>query len=166
MCIVIDTNVWSKIFPKPNKSNKEHFHYRIVYEWINDENKETKIVFGGSKYNSELFEGSKIRMQLKLRLKNSNKLFELNKELVDAKELELQSTVTTMENDHHLLAIFILSGCQVFCSEDKNAINHIEDKRFYPESDTIPINYNKHSSEALKTIFLEENIAKICQPCK
>src|ERR1700690_3851944 len=116
MCIVIDTNVFATVF---NKNCKMHNEFEPVRYWITQG--EGHVVYGGSKYKKELKTAYKYLRIFKL-LKDARRAFEIKAAVVDAEEARLKRITSGTDcNDQHIIAIFIASGCRLFCSVDNRA---------------------------------------------
>ena len=157
MCIVIDTNCFSYIF---NKTDKSHKNFEPVYNWIIFG--KGKLVYGGTKYKEELRKAKKYFGLLK-RFKAANKIVKIDDKKVDAEYKKLEKIKNADFDDPHLIAIIIESGCRLICSVDKRAYKFIKNKKLYPSSVKPPKIYKKESN---KNLLADKNIAAICQPAK
>lgn len=136
MCIVIDTNSLAHVF---NQNSMQHQHFQPVCNWILEG--EGHIVYGGTKYKKEL---SKAHRYLRLvrRLKDARRAFEIDQGMVDAERDRIEEkTKGTKCNDQHIIAIFVVSGCRLFCSLDNKADKYIRDKSLYPKGFARPSIY-------------------------
>ncbi len=153
MCIVIDTNCFASVFIT---SSDNHSEFKPVYEWL--DSGKGKIVFGGSKYNSELLKARKF-VPIFAELARRNKVVRIP----DAKVDEWENTVLKMletngidhsnderYNDSHLIAIFSISGCLLLCSNDKQSFPFINEKQYYIKGKKPPSFYtSKRNSDLL-----------------
>lgn len=156
MCIVIDTNTLASVF---DKYSENHDVFKPVFEWIfNDKG---KIVFGGSKYKSEL---KKSYRYLKLfgQLSKINKIVEINDYEIDCYQAILEEKIKHRDfDDPHLVSILHISKCKLICTNEKRAIPFILNKDFYDKGFKPKI-YSRKSNCNLLNI---NNIATICLPC-
>lgn len=119
MCIVIDSNVIPCVF---NSQASDHQEFRPVFAWIRQGR--GKIVYGGTRYKKEL---SELRNYLGIlaELKRKSKVViidEVNNISVDSVEDYLSQRIVRSDfNDHHIVAILIISGCKLVCSNDTGA---------------------------------------------
>jgi hypothetical protein len=121
--------------PGPN-THSLHDEFSPVKQWIIQGN--GRIVYGGSKYRAELQKMGRY-MKLFLELKKAGKVSEIKDEIVDRWEQSLlQQGPKGGFNDQHIVAIFIVSHCRLFCSHDEQAYRHIKNKSLYPVGHKIP----------------------------
>lgn len=155
MCIVVDTCSWGSVF---NSSSKNHEEFKPVKEWIL--HGKGKLVYGGDKYRKELASSYKYLKLFKL-LNDFRKVVKIDDVLVNKKEKDLKLVTSPSFNDHHLLAILIVSGCRILCSENTQDFPDLKDKKFYPKGKNPAKIYSKISS---KSLIKDCNIADICRP--
>ena len=155
MCIVIDTNCFHPVF---NTANQKHSEFRPVLMWIVDG--EGKIVFGGSKYKSELARTPKI-LRFFLQLKRARKLVEVDQVRVDQWQAKVERILDPRKhNDPHLPAIVSVSGCRLICTEDKKSFALLKDRRCYPKRVSRPSIYSGARNQDL---LCARYIADICR---
>jgi hypothetical protein len=161
MCIVIDMNAFSCVF---NETNENHENYSPVKEWIL--NGKGKIVVGGSSYLKELGKLGKYR-KFFIELRKAVKVIVVEDEKsIDELEAELKVKFSHKDfDDPHIVALLIVSGCRVVCSDDSRAYSFIKAKKLYPKGSTIPKIYGKNSYSSKDKILSDKNIAEICKPC-
>jgi len=136
MCIVIDTNALSYVF---NQNSKGHQDFEPVRKWVIEG--EGRIVYGGTKYKEELLKAHRY-LRLIRRLKDARRACEIKEELVNAECVRLEKTTKgTNCNDQHIIAIFVVSGCRLFCSCDSRSDKYIRDKSLYPKGQPRPSIY-------------------------
>jgi hypothetical protein len=122
MCIIIDINVWAHIFNKQDINHKNFIH---VYDWI--EQKQGKIVYGGSRYIKELGE---TKRRILLEYNKKNQVFFINSDLVDKETKRLNDVILHRDfNDQHILALCVVSGCQLICSKDELSYKFLKDRK-------------------------------------
>lgn len=156
MCIVIDTNTFACVF---EVNSKRHGEYRPVLEWIVHGN--GKVVYGGTKYKQELRNAKKY-LRFFLELSKVSKVVELDCQQVDEKQQEIMTLVNHHDfNDQHLIAIIILSGCKLICSDDSSAYRFIKRKDLYPKHIQRPKIYSGLSN---MNLLCDVNIADCCKP--
>ncbi|MDQ1350585.1 MAG: hypothetical protein QG657_887 [Acidobacteriota bacterium] len=158
MCIIIDTNVFGDVF---NKESKSHLKFEPVINWILKG--KGKIVYGGTKYKKELGTAKKY-FKLLLEFEKMNKVVRVDDEKVDAREIEIKKENRRRNfNDEHIIAIVIVSGCVLVCTDDKKAMPFIKDPAFYPKHCKRPKIY---SEKCNKNLLTDCNIAPICKEKK
>ena len=144
MCIVIDTNSLAHVF---NNNSIQHQHFQPVFQWIVEG--EGHVVYGGTKYKDELLKAHRY-LRLFRRLKDARRAFEIDQGMVDAEGVRLEEkTKGTNCNDQHIIAIFVVSGCRLFCSLDNKADKYIRDKSLYPKGRARPSIYRNRNHEHL-----------------
>lgn len=140
MCIVIDTNTLPLVFQGDPK-------FVPVWQWI--VNGRGVIVYGGTKYKNELKRMPRYAKILKL-LMDKRKVCEIRQDLVDNCEQAIISmTKGTNCNDQHIIAIFSVSKCMLFCSLDRRSYEYVQDKRFYPKGQKPPRIYRSSGNQSL-----------------
>ena len=155
MCIVVDANTFSKVF---NPSDKEHVEFEPVYIWITK--KKGKLVFGGSKYAQELRDANKYHKLFNI-LKDMGKVVEVDAADVDSYEKVLIKKLKHRDfDDPHLIAISVISGCLLICTNEKKAIKFIKMKTLYPKGHKRPSIY---SCSGNKDILCDSYYANICK---
>ncbi len=115
MCIILDVNIIPCIF---NPDNANHQKFQPVLEWI--ENNNGKIVYGGTTYGTE---ASVLKRYFKrlVEFEHQGKAIILDKEKVDYTEESLkESGIFNGDfDDHHIVAIIIISNCRlILCSDN------------------------------------------------
>ncbi|OOE32009.1 hypothetical protein [Salinivibrio kushneri] len=161
MCIVIDMNVVKTVF---NEEEKDHQYYKPVKDWIL--RGKGKMVVGGKTYHEELKRMYKFR-KLYLALRKAGKVVVGGcDEKIDKLEMELKETLNHRDfDDPHIVALLIVSGCKVICSEDARAYPFFQKNEWYPKGQNVPKIYCKRSYSKSKEILSDSNIAGICLPC-
>lgn len=155
MCLVIDACRFSNVF---NKDDVQHAEFKPILLWV--KNGKGRIVFGGTKYKKEL---AKARRYHKLlgQLRTQGRVIEVEQAEVDVAEQALLKKAKKVElDDSHLVAIIIVSGCRLVCTQDKNAIRSLKDKTLYPKGISPPKIYRALRN---KPLLCAKNIAPICK---
>ena len=153
MCLVVDANVFSSVF-KPDSCN--HAEFADVLRWITVGR--GFLVYGGTKYNNEL-KNAKHYLGVFSELKKKGKAKEVNRILVDEHEEVVKNLVGHKKcDDFHIIAIFRVSGCLVFCSNDARADCYIKDKKLYEKGQCPPSIYRKGTHRKLLS---KHNIVQI-----
>ncbi|TVS18429.1 MAG: hypothetical protein EA424_10900 [Planctomycetaceae bacterium] len=133
MSIVVDVNA---IVPVFNENDLSHKDFAPVREWIIKGR--GRLVFGGTKYKAELKKTIRYARLIR-RLKDAGKACEVHQDMVDEREREIVTeTVGTDCDDQHLIAILSVSGCLLFCSQDRRADKFITDRRWYSKGRRRP----------------------------
>jgi hypothetical protein len=118
MCIVIDTNLFSSIC---NIDSHDHGDFKPVLEWVL--NSKAKILYGGSTYESEVKKHSKFR-RLLFEFEHKGKAQNIIKEYVNNVEEFLKPKFIRVDfDDHHIIAILLVSGCKLLCSKDSGLVD-------------------------------------------
>jgi len=143
MCIVIDINLLDAVF---NEKNKHQADFLPVRKWIIDG--KGCAVYGGTKYKNELIRAGKYKL-FRL-LKDGCRAAEIDPSKVDAEHQRINGMPQGKGfNDQHIIAIFIVSGCRLFCSNDKRSYKYIKDKSFYPRGQRRPCIYRSITNKNL-----------------
>jgi len=153
MCIVIDANTLAPVF---NDRCDLHSDFKLIKKWIFDGN--GFLIFGGTKYKNEL---KKAYRYLKLirRLKDIHKAIEVCQRMVDMKEKDIiTQTKGTSCNDQHIIAIFCVSKCILYCSKDSSSDVYIKDQKYYQKGHKRPKIYRSSKNSNL---INDRNIVKI-----
>jgi hypothetical protein len=173
MCIVIDSDVFS---PLVNPQASNHREFQPVFEWI--VSGRGKVVYGGTKYREEVSKHRDFRGFL-VQMEHKGKTVNVNCADVDSVEIALSQAMqgpgfNDHHNDHHIVAIVVVSTCKLVCSNDTGLHALISTcystgartliKRLSPHSGSIrcPKIYKGRRHRALLS---DRNIAKCCQPC-
>jgi hypothetical protein len=169
MCIVIDSDVFS---PLVNPQASNHQEFQPVLKWI--VSGKGKVVYGGTTYGNEVSRHQNFRGFL-VQMERKGKTVNVNCAQVDSVEEALSQAIQGPEfNDHHIVAIVVVSGCKLVCSNDTGLYALISKcysrgvrgllKRLSPHSGRIwcPKIYKGCGQRAL---LCDRNIAKCCQPC-
>lgn len=160
MCIIIDTNVLADVF---NSESTLHMQFAPIVEWILKG--KGKMVFGGSKYMTELKKAPRY-LKLVVELGKINKTVKLDDLEVDKWEQEVKNRKRNEHrdfNDEHIAAMVNASGCKLVCTKDLSAVSFIKDAIFYPSHRKRPRIY---SGRRNKILLVDANIAPICKETK
>lgn len=157
MCIIIDSCVLPKVF---KEADKKHSIYRPVCEWIVNGN--GTLVYGGKKFEEELFNDHKWFIRFLRLLQESGKAFRADGTKVDRRQEIVEAMVANPDfDDPHLIALLGVTGCQLICTGDARAEKFILDKKLYPKGSTVPAIYKNAKKHA--KLLCTENIGKCCQ---
>lgn len=144
MCLVVDANVFSSVF-RPSSCN--HAEFAPVLSWITAG--PGFLVYGGTTYNNEL-KKAKFYLGVFLELKKKGKAKEVNRALVDKHEKIVKGLAShTKCDDFHIIAIFRVSGCVLFCSNDARADCYIQDRKLYEKGQHPPSIYRNGTHRKL-----------------
>lgn len=151
MCTIIDVNAISAIF---NIKDLRHAEFKPVIEWVNNRN--GKIVYGGSKYKSEL---KKLATYLPLitELGRKGKVLVYADDGIDAKEQLIEADLRARGirandkrfNDAHLVAIVAVTKVKIITSNDLSSISFLRDTRYYEHKSHRPVFYTRRRNENL-----------------
>lgn len=157
MCIIIDTNTFRSVF---DKSCKEHDDFYPVYDWIL--NKKGKIVYGGTKYKSELRLAYRF-LRVFGQFSRMRKVVVLDDKPIDAYQEILEGLENHRDfDDPHLVAISYISKCRLICTNEKRALPFLARKDFYPNNSPRPKIYSKKTNANL---LCDKYFAEVCEPC-
>jgi hypothetical protein len=144
MCLIVDTNVFHSVF---RTDACDHADFAPVLDWIM--NGPGFLVYGGTKYNEELKRAPRY-LSIFIELKKQRRVKEVKGVLVDKQEQIVRHLVDSDKcDDFHIIAIFRVSGCILFCSNDARADCFIKDKRLYEKGQKPPSIYRKRTHRKL-----------------
>lgn len=157
MCIVIDANRIPSVL---NPYATDHSEFKPILDWIDRHN--ARIVYGGTKYKTELLKMPKYFGVL-LQRKKAGQVYEADDGSVDAVAEEIKGkTQNTHFNDQAIVAIVIVSNCRFICSSDKKAHPFFKLKSLYPAHVKRPIIYSNRKHKALLN---HRHVVGKCGPC-
>lgn len=142
MSIIIDTNAVSITF---DSTNKRHPEFKPVVKHLLDKRSRVKLVYGGTKYLSEV-NNFKRFITLFGELDKIRKLQRISCALVDAKCEEIEKILKKKGwdskddryNDGHILALVIASKTKLVITSDKKSIDFLRERCFYEHPSHIP----------------------------
>lgn len=158
MCFVLDTNVFGAMF---DPSNLNHSNFQPALDWV--VNGKGKMVYGGTKYKTEMRAARKY-IRFFAALQRAGKIVLLCDADVDKYEIEAAHVESDKDfDDPHLIAIVIVSGCKIICTNDKRAIPYLKKSEFYKGKAKKPKIY-----QSIRNISLlsDKYIASVCTPCE
>ncbi len=122
MCTVIDADTFSYFC---NSDSAMYSDFQPVRDWI--ENSNCKIVYGGMDYQNHLNNHKKFLGYL-MEQSRKGKIERLNNSEVDRVTDVLKENYTSTDfDDHHIVAIVLISRCKVVCTRD-NGLRNLIDK--------------------------------------
>lgn len=155
MCLVIDTCCLAKVF---DQSNSDHRRFAPVLNWITKG--QGSIVYGGSKYTTELKRASKF-IPILAELNRRGRVIRLPNKKVNAIAKQVKEFVNSGNfNDEHLIAIVRVARCVIVCTDDKAAEPYLKRRDLYPKGAKKPRIY-KH--EHHKSLCCSGNIVGVCK---
>lgn len=158
MCVVIDANVIPSVF---NPDSANHSEFRPLYNWIRE--RKGKFVHGGSTFKDELGRLSSY-LELFLELERTNRSHHADDEEVDRIEEIVKHQISDNPfNDHHIIAIVIVSKCRFICSKNSRHYRYFQLRTVYPTGISIPKIYSGLGSS---TILYDRRLTRPCGPCK
>jgi len=158
MCVIIDMDTLSRVF---DPKNKEHSEFKPVLDWI--KGSKGRIVYGGSKYLSELENANRYLIILN-EYRKAKKAIKLDSDKVDQKQQEIEGIIQHSDfNDTHIVAIIIISGCRLLCSMNSKHYPFFQDKRYYPKKFGKISIYRGYTD---KKMFLSRNVKRLCKRCR
>jgi hypothetical protein len=157
MCIIIDTVCFSKVF---DPTNAEHDRFQPVFSWVMDG--DGSIIYGGTKYRSEISERIKKFGRLLVDLERKRRLIKLDDSLVDAEVVRLKKLEPDEEfNDPHIVAMVVVSKCCVVCTDDTRSLPYLTNRKLYPRGTKPP---NVYHTQVHAAFCCHRYMAKICLP--
>lgn len=138
-----------------------HHEFKPVFDWIFYG--PGRVVYGGTKYKDELKKARRY-FGIFLELRKQRKAIEVDDFKVDQRQAELEEMVKHKDfDDAHIIAIVIVSGCRLICSNDSRAYTFIQDKKLYPKNFKRAKIYKGLSNQNL---LLAGILPSICRLCK
>ena len=169
MCVIIDKNYFGSVF---DKESINHDDFEPIFRWISEGF--GRIVYGGSKYKSELKQSTKY-LNLFRYYDTARRTVKIPDEEVDEiekiiyKELKekIKPNISKHDfskkfNDPHIVSIAIASKCRIVCTNDKGLSDFLKMSQFYPLGVDIPKIYRNKSN---RDLIKHDNIAECCKPC-
>jgi|SRR5580692_392803 hypothetical protein len=121
MCLVIDTCCLSSVF---EADAKRHAKFVPVLEWITEGR--GRMIYGGTKYNTELRKISKV-LGIVSELSKQRRTIQLPNATVDPIAAALKEKCPEAKfDDEHIVALVIASRCRVVCTDDNDAISYLK----------------------------------------
>lgn len=152
MCVIVDTNCLASVF---ERKSEKHPQFAPVLEWIIYG--KGKLIYGGSKYISELRKASKY-FKIIIQLKKKGKVICVDKERVDREQKRIEKEITDKDfDDPHLPAIVIVSKCKVICSCDTRSVKFVTLPQLYPKGIDVPKYYtSKRNIDLLSDKYVHD----------
>jgi predicted nucleic acid-binding protein len=136
MCIVIDTDTLSRVF---NREDQEHADFKPVLKWILCG--PGIIVYGGTRYMQQLSKAGTY-MKIFAELERCGKVHVEDRQKVDDRERAIATAVPIPGfNDHHIVAILLVTGCLLVCSNNRRHRKYLRNSRFFPRKAKRPSVY-------------------------
>jgi hypothetical protein len=127
MSIVIDTNTIVAVFDPANTNYQE---FASIRKWI--ESKQGILVFGGTKYKTELGRVGRTQRIVRL-MRDAGLAVSICDRTVDEIQNDIeQKTRGTECDDQHIIALLAASWCTLLCSQDKRSFPFVKDRQLYP----------------------------------
>jgi predicted nucleic acid-binding protein len=157
MCLVIDICCLGTVF---EGRSKHHAKFLPVLNWINANG---RLIYGGTKYNTELAKAAKFLAYV-AELSRKRRTVKMPTDQVDAIAAELKRKVPDPQfNDEHLVALVIASRCRVVCTDDKTAISYLRRVDLFSDYDGVsrPSIFRGHKNH--KDLCRDEFIVAVCR---
>lgn len=113
MCIIVDTNVATKVF-----SAQPPEDFAPVFEWLHAPDKDGCVVYGG-RLGEEILKLDNPRRYLRELLRAGRARVFPEPALV-AEENRVRLSGQCQSNDHHVIALARVSGARTLCSHDQD----------------------------------------------
>ena len=121
MCVVVDTDTFTYF---SNHHSSRHEEFQPVIEWVRNGN--SKFVYGGTTYGDQLLRHKGFSDFLQ-EMWRDGKTSVVNRQEVDQIESVIRQQITGPRyNDHHIVAIVLISRCKLVCSIDSGLRNLID----------------------------------------
>ncbi len=158
MSIIIDTCTFSAIV---NKDNVQHDDFIPVIKWVIEG--KAKIIIGGNIFDREILRVTTFNNFLKL-LSSFGKVYREDEKKIEDEITYIEALGLPSDfDDPHIMALFRVTKCKVFCTSDKRTFkyfndNRIIEKRFKPK---IYTNYRHRPNPG---ILRDEHLCEVCEP--
>ena len=130
MCIIVDTNVFPEVILADVPVTAG---FRAVKAHIED--KKSKLIWGGSKLESEL----KGHLKLIGEMSRANKVIIADSDKVNAMEAQLKKDYPRNKfDDEHIVALAIISGARLVCTVDGVLQTYLKDPKVFPKKAPRP----------------------------
>lgn len=157
MCIVIDVNRIPSVF---DSKASDHFEFQPILDCVRLHG--AKIVYGGTKYKTELLKMPNY-YSLLVEMRKAGQVYEVDEQKVNMIQQQVErKTQHTRFNDQAIVAIVIVSKCRFICSSDRKSYHFFQLKSLYPSRFKLPIIYNRRKHRALLN---HRYIRGRCGPC-
>ena len=158
MCLVIDANCFALVF---EPSTKNHDKFVPVLKWITEGR--GRMIYGGTKYNTELGKATRILGIVK-ELSTQRRTVQLLSSTVDpiAEALKVKFPEPAF-NDEHIAALVIVSRCCVVCTNDNVAVSYLKRLEVFSDYPGVerPKIYKGHKSH--KDLCCDHHIVAVCE---
>lgn len=157
MCLVIDANCFGLVF---DSKVKEHAKFVPVYRWIMDGR--GRMIYGGTKYNTELRDGGMLGVVAELSRKS--KTVQIPNTAVDSIAATLKIKFPDVAfNDEHIVALVIASRCRVVCTNDNLAISYLKRPDVFSDHQGVerPKIFRGHKDHV--KLCCDQHVVAICQ---
>lgn len=119
MCVVFDTDTFGEVSDNSNED------FEPLRNWISRERH--TVIYGGSEYLRQLRKSGPFRRYLR-GLEKTGQIHTLNGQVIDRTAVFLANRfISKNYNDHHIVAILLISGCKVVSSHDQGLHELIKD---------------------------------------
>jgi hypothetical protein len=155
MCLVIDACCLSMVF---DGGNKKHSKFVPVLNWINGKG---RMVYGGSKYATELKNAPKF-LPYVVELSKRRHTVQIPDATVDLIAADLKRRCPDPKfNDEHIVALVIASRCCVVCTDDNVAISYLKrPELFAGQGVSRPSIYRGHKNH--KKLCCDKHVIGLC----
>lgn len=154
MCMIIDANTIPCVF---SKNNAKHEAFKPVLEWI--VYGKGKISLGGKLLTKEIVEKQRSYIQIILELNKFNKIHKFDNSIVDKKEEEIKQKERDPDfDDPHIIALSIVSGAKIICSDDQRSFKFIGKIKEYEKSSEVPKIYTTMGHNPHTELLCDLNI--------
>ena len=152
--MIIDANVIPCVF---SSKNLNHDKFRPVLKWLLYG--KVKLILGGKLYTKEIIEKQKSYVPLLLELGKCNKIHFIDNTLVKLKADDVKKQESDNDfDDHHIIALSILSKAKVICSDDSRSFRFIKKMKEYDNECIVPKIYTSIDHSPHTEILCDENI--------
>jgi hypothetical protein len=111
MCLILDANCLHKIFPSTGND------FLPIVDAIRLG--KAKLTYGGTKLLEE-YKRINSAWRMIVQLDRAGRTRKVATAAVDAQEISLRATGQLQSDDHHIIALALVSGVRLLCSHDRN----------------------------------------------
>ncbi len=164
MCVIIDANAISEVFPSRMFRGKDTRPAagKQLYDWLNS--KPGRLVIGGSKLQDELNNESYRTwiLEPKRRGELRGKLRKYNDEEVKQKTQELLEQNSCQSDDEHIIALAQISNARLLYSKDKTLHKDFKNIKLLhdPGGKIFPRGNNRRDRRRRDNILSDESLCR------
>lgn len=112
MCVIVDANLAASVFANPRLAD-----FAPLLDWLFDPDKDGRLIYGGH-LETELERVGDARRAVKS-LWQSGRAHQIKDSRVSTVIAQLSAGRLCRSNDHHVVALALVSGARVLCTRDR-----------------------------------------------